>query len=55
MIKILNILGVEKHLEDITGVVFDMDDTLYSEKHYVASGYKKIAEYLKNKVETILK
>ena len=46
MIKILNILGVEKHLEDITGVVFDMDDTLYSEKHYVASGYKKIAEYL---------
>lgn len=46
MIKILNILDVEKHLEDITGVVFDMDDTLYSEKHYVASGYKKIAEYL---------
>lgn len=33
-------------LQPIKGVVFDLDDTLYSEKQYVKSGYKKIAEYL---------
>ena len=31
---------------DIKGVVFDLDDTLYSEKDYVRSGYAKIEEYL---------
>ncbi|MDO4499708.1 MAG: HAD-IA family hydrolase [Erysipelotrichaceae bacterium] len=30
----------------IKGVIFDLDDTLYSEKQYIKSGYKKIAEYL---------
>lgn len=30
----------------IKGVIFDLDDTLYSEKQYVKSGYKKISEYL---------
>ncbi len=29
-----------------SGIIFDLDDTLYSEKQYVKSGYKKIAEYL---------
>lgn len=33
----------------IKGIVFDLDDTLYSEKQYVRSGYKKIAEYLGDK------
>lgn len=28
------------------GVIFDLDDTLYSEKQYVRSGYQKIGEYL---------
>lgn len=32
--------------QPIKGVIFDLDDTLYSEKQYVRSGYKKIAEYL---------
>lgn len=32
--------------QQIKGVIFDLDDTLYSEKDYVRSGYKKIAEYL---------
>ena len=32
--------------EEIKGVIFDLDDTLYSEKSYIRSGYKKIAEYL---------
>lgn len=31
------------------GVIFDLDDTLYSEKAYVKSGYEKIADYLGNK------
>lgn len=33
-------------IQPIKGVIFDLDDTLYSEKQYVRSGYKKIAEYL---------
>lgn len=32
--------------QPIKGVIFDLDDTLYSEKEYVRSGYKKIAEFL---------
>lgn len=30
----------------IKGVIFDLDDTLYSEKEYVKSGYHAVAEYL---------
>lgn len=30
----------------IKGVIFDLDDTLYSEKEYVRSGYKAVSEYL---------
>lgn len=32
--------------QPVKGVIFDLDDTLYSEKLYVKSGYKKIGEYL---------
>ena len=39
-------LEVYDHLGDIDAVIFDLDDTLYPEKQYVRSGYKKIAEYL---------
>lgn len=35
--------------QSIKGVIFDLDDTLYSEKDYVSSGYKAIAKYLGNK------
>lgn len=31
---------------NIKGVIFDLDDTLYSEKEYVKSGCKAVAEYL---------
>jgi len=31
---------------DIKAVIFDLDDTLYSEKEYVKSGYAKVAEVL---------
>ena len=30
----------------ISGVIFDLDDTLYSEKEYVRSGYKAVSDYL---------
>ena len=32
--------------QPVEGVIFDLDDTLYSEKQYVKSGFGKIAEYL---------
>ena len=43
MIEITNILDVEKHLNGIEAVVFDLDDTLYSEKDYVRSGFMAAA------------
>lgn len=33
-------------VQPIKGVIFDLDDTLYSEKQYVYSGYKAVADYL---------
>lgn len=30
----------------IRGVIFDLDDTLYSEKEYVKSGFKAVSDYL---------
>ena len=35
-------------IDQIKGVIFDLDDTLYSEKEYVRSGYRAVAEYLGN-------
>lgn len=43
MIKIENILEVEKYLDGIKVAIFDLDDTLYSEKDYVRSGYEAVA------------
>ncbi len=31
---------------EIKGVIFDLDDTLYSEKDYARSGYKAVSDYL---------
>lgn len=44
MVIITNILEIEQHLDGITSVIFDLDDTLYSEKQYVRSGYKAVAK-----------
>lgn len=33
-------------MQPIKGIIFDLDDTLYSEKEYIRSGYKKIGELL---------
>ena len=44
-ITIDKITDVERHLEGIEAIIFDLDDTLYPEKEYVKSGFKKIAEH----------
>ena len=46
MIKIGDILEVEKHIDGLRAVIFDLDDTLYSEKEYVRSGFCEIAKIL---------
>ncbi len=37
---------VEEGERQIKGVIFDLDDTLYSEKDYVRSGFKAVSDYL---------
>ena len=32
--------------EEIKGVIFDLDDTLYPEKEYIRSGFKAVSEFL---------
>lgn len=46
MIEISGILEVRNHIEGLDAVIFDLDDTLYSEKEYVKSGYQQIAAVL---------
>lgn len=48
MIVIHSILDVENNLDGIDGVVFDLDDTLYSEKDYVRSGFHAVAQLFPN-------
>ena len=38
-----HVLDVKKHIQGLQAVVFDLDDTLYSEKSYVSSGYRQIS------------
>ena len=44
MIVVNNILDVELYVSDLELVVFDLDDTLYSEKEYVRSGFHQIGK-----------
>lgn len=44
MIEIANVLDAVRYLEGIKAVIFDLDDTLYGEKEYIRSGYRKIAK-----------
>lgn len=46
MIKINSILELEGHIDGLRAVIFDLDDTLYSEKEYVRSGFSAIAKIL---------
>ena len=46
MIEISDILEAKRHTEGLNAVIYDLDDTLYSEKEYVKSGYQKVAKVL---------
>lgn len=46
MVAVSDILEIEKYLDGVDAVIFDLDDTLYSEKQYVRSGYKAVAKLL---------
>lgn len=46
MIEINEITDVMSYIDGLFAVVFDLDDTLYSEKEYVRSGYKEVARIL---------
>ena len=37
---------ITESMGQIKGVIFDLDDTLYSEKEYVRSGYRVVSDYL---------
>ena len=43
LLQIQNILDVSVHTNGLQAIVFDLDDTLYSEKDYVRSGYRQIS------------
>ena len=44
MLQIRHITEIEPLAEDVRAVIFDLDDTLYSEKDYVRSGYAAVAK-----------
>lgn len=44
-VTIKNILDIPEYVKDIPVVIFDLDDTLYSEKEYVKSGFKHVARF----------
>lgn len=48
MITIKKITDVMNYLDGLKVIIFDLDDTLYSEKEYVRSGYHEIAKILTN-------
>ena len=48
MIVIQNITDIWQHLNGLKAFIFDLDDTLYSEKEYVKSGYAAVAKVLPN-------
>ena len=48
MIEIQKITDIKQHISGLKAIVFDLDDTLYSEKEYVKSGYAVVAQLLPN-------
>ncbi len=43
MLEIHHITEIESWVDGVDAVIFDLDDTLYSEKDYVRSGYAAVA------------
>lgn len=48
MLEIRKLCEAKNHLLKYAVVIFDLDDTLYSEKDYVRSGYAEIARHYKS-------
>ena len=48
MTEIYSIVDTPEYTENLKGVIFDLDDTLYSEKEYVKSGFCAIAREYPN-------
>lgn len=46
MIEIDKVTDTMLNIDGMKAVIFDLDDTLYSEKEYVRSGYRAVAETL---------
>lgn len=46
MIEINKVTDVMNHIDGLKAVIFDLDDTLYSEKEYIKSGYHEVAKLL---------
>ena len=45
---------ITEGIGQIKGVIFDLDDTLYSEKEYIKSGFKAVSDYLGGGYEEVL-
>ena len=43
MIEVCNILDAETYFSQFDAILFDLDDTLYSEKDYIRSGFHQVA------------
>ena len=43
LITVESVLDIEHHVDGLKAVIFDLDDTLFSEKEYVRSGFEKVA------------
>lgn len=46
MIEIKKITDVTQYVAGLQGIIFDLDDTLYSEKEYVRSGFNAVSKIL---------
>lgn len=55
MIVINKLSDITKYIKNVDVVIFDLDDTLYSEKEYIKSGFNAISKKFKNFKEIELK
>ncbi len=46
MIQIEKITDIKQHIGGLKAIIFDLDDTLYSEKEYIGSGFYAVAKRL---------
>ena len=51
MIEVCSVLDVEKYSSEFKVILFDLDDTLYSEKDYVRSGFHQVSSLFSERNE----